>query len=78
MPAIAPALSDRFYRVQVRRGPAWVDQGWMWLLREPTQRQVWYGRELVSDLVGDEGAAIRFTSADVPAPGSRAVYLLAP
>ncbi len=78
MPTIAPAASDRFYRVQVRRGPAWVDQGWMWLLNGPARRQAWYGRDLTTDLVGDEGAAIRFVSADTPAPGSRDVYLLAP
>jgi hypothetical protein len=78
MPAIAAAASDRFYRVQVRRGAAWVEQGWMWLVSGSTRKQEWFGRDLTSDLVGDDGASIRFASADIPAPGSRDVYLLAP
>lgn len=75
MPPIAPATGDRFYRVQVRRGPRWVNQGWMWLVTGTTRVQEWYGRNLASDLVGD-GTAIRFTSAEPPAPGSKDVYLL--
>jgi hypothetical protein len=50
----------------------------MWLMNGPTRRQIWYGRDLTTDLVGAEGTAIRFASAEIPAPGSRDVYLLAP
>jgi hypothetical protein len=38
--------------------------------------QEWYGRNLTADLVGTEDGAIRFTSVEPPAPGSRAVSLL--
>lgn len=75
MPPIAPDAGDRFYRVQVRRGPRWVAQGWMWLMNGSERRQEWFGRNLTSDLVGD-GTAIRFTSTEPPAPGSKDVYLL--
>lgn len=76
MPEIAPAANDRFYSVQVRRGWQWVNQGWMWLMNGSERRQEWYGRELRSDLVGDDGAEIRFSSAEPPAPASRDVYRL--
>jgi hypothetical protein len=75
MPAIAPRAADRFYEVQVAEGSRWVSRGWMWLVDGPPRAQEWYGRGLGSDLVGD-GAAIRFRSAEPPAPGSTEVYLL--
>jgi hypothetical protein len=75
MPSISPEVGDRFYRVQVRNDSRWVDQGWMWLINGDKRVQEWYGRNLTSDLVGD-GTAIRFTSAEPPAPGSTEVYLL--
>ena len=78
MPTISPEAGDPFYRVQVRSESGWVDQGWMWLINgtEGTERvQEWYGRNLPSDLIGT-GTAIRFTSADPPAPDSTEVYLL--
>ena len=74
MPSISPEAGDRFYRVQVRSGSRWIDQGWMWLINDE-RKQEWYGRSLTSDLIGD-GTAIRFTSADPPKPGSTDVYLL--
>ena len=75
MPAISPEAADRFYRVQVRTESRWVDQGWMWLINGTVRVQEWYGRNLTSDLAGD-GTAIRFTSAELPTPDSREVYLL--
>jgi hypothetical protein len=74
MPSISLDPGDRFYKVQVRNDSRWVDHGWMWL--DGVKRvQEWYGRNLTSDLIGD-GAAIRFTSAEPPTPGSCEVYLL--
>jgi hypothetical protein len=75
MPAISPEAGDRFYRVQAQSGSRWIDQGWMWLISEDGLAQEWYGRNLASDLVGT-GEAIRFTSAEPPAPGLKEVYLL--
>jgi hypothetical protein len=75
MPSISPEVTDRFYRVQVRRESGWVDQGWMWLMNGTECMQEWYGRNLTSDLVGEE-TAIRFTSAEPPTPGLSDVYLL--
>ena len=75
MAPISAEAGDRFYRVQVRSGSGWLDQGWMWLINGAEQMQAWYGRNLTSDQLGD-GAAIRFTSAEPPAPGSTRVYLL--
>src|SRR5262245_36763747 len=69
MPSISTAPGDRFYRVQVRNDSRWLDQGWMWLIDGDKRVQDWYGRSLTSDLLGD-GSAIRFTSAEPPAPGS--------
>ena len=77
MPSISPEASDRFYRVQVRRDSRWVDQGWMWLINGADRVQKWYGRNLTSDLIG-EGTAIRFTSAELPPPGSINICLLVP
>jgi hypothetical protein len=74
MPPISLDAGDRFYRVQVRPDALWKDQAWMWLDGDK-RNQEWYGRNLTSDLVGD-GTAIRFTSAEPPAPGSCDVYLL--
>jgi hypothetical protein len=75
MPAISPDAGDRFYRVQAQSGSRWIDQGWMWLINEDNFVQEWYGQNLMSDLVGT-GEAIRFTSAEPPAPGSKEIYLL--
>jgi hypothetical protein len=75
MPGIAPGAGDRFYRVQAQSGSQWIAQGWMWLINGVEPVQEWYGVNLTSDLVGT-GEAIRFTSAEPPAPGSRDVYLL--
>jgi hypothetical protein len=75
MPEISLEASDRFYRVQVRRGTRWVDQGWMWLIDSTERRQEWFGRNLTTDLVW-YGNPIRFISADPPAAGSSNVYLL--
>lgn len=75
MPSIAPEAGDRFYRVQVRSGSGWIDQGWMWLINGAQPMQEWYGRNLTSDLIGT-GTAIRFTSVDPPAPGSSDVNVL--
>jgi hypothetical protein len=75
MPLISPEPSDKFYRVQVRKNSRWINQGWMWLINGTAPEQEWYGRNLTSDLVGN-GGAIRFTSAEPPAPGRKEVYLL--
>lgn len=75
MPSISPEAGDRFYRVQLRGEAIWIDGAWMWLRNGAGRVQEWYGRNLTSDLVGT-GTAIRFTSADPPAPGSSDVYLL--
>jgi hypothetical protein len=75
MPVVSPNASDRFYRVQAQSAEVWSDQGWMWLINGEKRMQEWYGLNLTSDLVGT-GEAIRFTSAEVPTPGSIAVYLL--
>lgn len=74
LPSISPGAGDRFYRVQVRKSSQWIDQGWTWLDGDK-RVQEWYGLNLTSDLIGD-GTAIRFTSAEPPAPGSCEVYLL--
>jgi hypothetical protein len=75
MPSISPGPGDRFYRVQVRDDPLSRDQAWMWLDGDKRVQQ-WYGLSLTSDLIGDGTAAIRFTSAEPPVPGSSEVYLL--
>ena len=75
MPSISLEPGDRFYRVQLRGDPIWLDQGWMRLTNGAERVQEWYGRNLTSDLIGT-GTAIRFTSVDPPTPGANEVYLL--
>jgi len=75
MPSISPEAGDRFYLIQLRGDPIWIDSGWMWLSSGAERIQKWYGRNLTSDLIGT-GTQIRFTSVDPPEPASSEVYLL--
>lgn len=74
IPTIDVGPNDAFWRVQVKSGASWSDRGWMWLVDGSPDAQVWYGKNLSTDLVG--GDQIRFESVEPPDAGSVSVYEL--
>jgi hypothetical protein len=75
-PSISPDTDDGFWEVEVDTGASWVTRGYMWLIDGAPLIQEWYGVGLTQDLIGNGSVEIRFTSVEVPSPGSIEVYLL--